>query len=196
MNFNWALLGLLNPFEEGSRKQRLSVAAACLSVLLIVGWFGADTGFGRASGLAEGKYRIQMMGNALFWEYRASTGRSVQGEVGKTYRGYIDKGQKSFLLVYLYDGEGRRRQVVSLANVNNETVELTSFAERYRGQSLRFDLFSLPTEKYPRALIWNIDVPLNLDVIEEGGGPDINPPTNVVDRIFANYYWRLFQKGH
>ncbi|KPB36979.1 Uncharacterized protein AC516_4040 [Pseudomonas amygdali pv. sesami] len=98
--------------------------------------------------------------------------------------------------MYLYDGEGRRRQVVSLANVNNETVELTSFAERYRGQSLRFDLFSLPTEKYPRALIWNIDVPLNLDVIEEGGGPDINPPTNVVDRIFANYYWRLFQKGH
>ena len=196
MNFNWALLGLLNPFEEGSRKQRLSVAAGCLSVLLIGGWVGADTAFGRASGLAELKYRIQMMGNALFWEYRASTGRSAQGEVGKTYRGYIDKGQKSFLLVYLYDGEGRRRQVVSLANVNNETVELTSFAERYRGQSLRFDLFSLPTEKYPRALIWNIDVPLNLDVIEEGGGPDINPPTNVVDRIFANYYWRLFQKGH
>lgn len=196
MNFNWALLGLLNPFEEGSKKQRVVLIVVFLGALLGGSWWLADTGFGKASGLAEMKYRVEMMGKALFWEYRASMGKTVAGEVGQSYRGYIDKGQKSYLLVYLYDGQGRRRQVVTLANVNNSTVELTAFADRYRGRQLRFDLFILPTERYPRALIWDIEIPLNLSVIEEGGGPDINPPTNVVDRIFANYYWRLVQKGH
>src|SRR3990167_7998712 len=125
MNFNWALLGLLNPFEEGSKKQRIVLIVALVGVLGGGCWWLADTGFGKASGLAETKYRIEMMGKALFWEYRANMGKTVAGEVGQTFRGYIDKGQKSYLLVYLYDGQGRRRQVVTLANVNNETVELT-----------------------------------------------------------------------
>lgn len=38
MNFNWALLGLLNPFEEGSKKQRIVL------IVVLVGVLGAAVG--------------------------------------------------------------------------------------------------------------------------------------------------------
>lgn len=158
-------------------------------------WYSADSNFGRASGLYEVRYRADMARQALFWWVRAARGASKSGEVAMTYRGYIDRGQGQYLLVYLYSGEGRVRQVVSLANVNNQGANLVKFAERYRGKPLRFDLFILPHEKQPRALIWLIDRPLNLDVIEDGAGPDVNPPTDVVDKIFAHYFWHRAKQG-
>ena len=103
MNFNWALLGLLNPFEEGSKKQRIVLIVALVGVLGGGCWWLADTGFGKASGLAETKYRIEMMGKALFWEYRANMGKTVAGEGGETFGGCIDKGEKADLRG---DGEG------------------------------------------------------------------------------------------
>lgn len=158
-------------------------------------WHGADSQFGRASGLYDVRYRIEMAHQAAFWWMRSVKGASKTGEVSTSARGYIDRGQKQFLLIYLYSGEGRVRQVVSLANVNNQSADLLAFAERYRGKTLRFDLFILPHEKQPRALIWDVDRPLNLDVIEDGAGPDVNPPTDVVDKIFARYYWRQAKRG-
>jgi hypothetical protein len=192
---NLALLGWLNPFGDGLGKLRWLLALVLVLLLGAGLWSASSTAFGRAIGLDNLQYRAQMLGNAGFWAYRAYTGNTVPGEVSAQYRGYVDKGQRSFLLVYLYDGAGRKRQVVTLANVNNATVNLANFADRYRGKALRFDLFILPTEKYPRALLWDLDSPLNLDVIEEGGGPDINPPTNIVDWIFARYYWHEARKG-
>lgn len=158
-------------------------------------WYSADSNFGRASGLYEVRYRIDMARQALFWWARSVNGASKSGEVSMTYRGYIDRGQSQYLLVYLYSGEGRVRQVVSLANVNNQGADLVKFAERHRGKPLRFDLFILPHEKQPRALIWQVDRPLNLDVIEDGAGPDVNPPTDVVDKIFARYFWHRAKLG-
>ncbi|MFK4134806.1 hypothetical protein ACI2KR_21350 [Pseudomonas luteola] len=192
---NWELLTLLSPFREASLKIRLAICICFFGVVLVALWCLAGTPFGKASGLQEVKYRIEMAGKASFWTYRALRGNESSYEQGTTRRGYIDKGQREYLLVYLYEGEGRTRQIVTMANVNNKTVTLERFAERYRGKQLRFDLYKVPEEKYPRALVWNIEVPLNLEVIAEGGGPDLNPPTNIADWIFAKYYWRLAQNG-
>jgi hypothetical protein len=191
---NLNLLAWLIPDGFG-RKFMPLIYAALIALLLSLVWALGSTGFGRAAGLYEVKYRAQMLSDAAYWAARALRGASEVGEVSSTARGYIEKGEGGYLLVYLYSGAGRVRQVVTLANVNNSTAALERFAQKYKGKQLQFDLFVLPTEKNPRALIWEMGKPLNLDVIEDGAGPDINPPTNIVDWIFARYYWHRAKSG-
>lgn len=186
----WLIPGrLLNMQFRG-----LAWVALCL-VLLVGAWFSADSPFGKASGIYEIRYRAEMAAEAFFWMVRAVHGASKPEEVARDYRGYIERGQNEYLLIYLYSGNGRVRQVVSLANVNNHGANLGGFAERYKGKPLRFELYKLPTERQPRALIWDVDRPLNLEVIEDGVGPDVNPPTNIVDWIFARHYWHQAKMG-
>ncbi|EIU1445520.1 hypothetical protein LDZ95_34725 [Pseudomonas aeruginosa] len=193
---NWDLLRYLLPFEaSGDRRFKVALWVMVPAVAFGLLWLSADTEFGRAAGLAESKMRLASAGRAAYWAVRAARGSEDEKEKGFTYRGYLDKAQGDLMLAYLYRGNGRQRIILRLANVQEGTVNVEHFVETYRGQALRFDLFALPTERYPRAVVWKVDVPLNLEVIMKAGGAERNPPTNVVDWMFAKYYWRLACNG-
>jgi len=196
MNLNWGLLRYLLPFEIDDNKYVRWCSWIGIPITLVAAtWFMADTDFGHAIGLTEAKFRASSAGRSGYWAIRAIKGSEDDREKGSTYRGYLDKAQGDLMLAYLYRGEGRQRIILRLANVQEGTVNVEQFVDSYRGQALRFDLFALPSERYPRAVVWKVDTPLNLEVIMKAGGAELNPPTNVVDWMFAKYYWRLATTG-
>lgn len=192
---NWRLLTYIAPegLFGGSRPTFWLLMSPMILVVLF--WSMGGTGFGKAVGADGARVRIEAGFKASYWAYRAAWGQESTQEKGYSFRGYIDRAQGDLILVYLYQGGGRKRLIVRLANVREGTVNVEDFAREYKGKNLRFDIYRLPKEAYPRAVIWQREAPLNLQVIEKSGGAELNPPTNVVDKIFARYYWRIAIQG-
>lgn len=192
---NWRLLTYLSPEGFSLKMRSWAVYTALFAVLLSGLWVISGTGVGHLLGFDGARTRVESGIKAGYWAYRAMRGNENVKERGLSFRGYIDRAQGDLLLVYLYQGKGRKRLIVRLANVREGSVNVEGFAKRYRGQNLQFDVYRLPYEKYARAVIWQRDKPLNLEVIERAGGAELNPPTNVVDKVFARYYWRMAISG-
>jgi len=193
---NWRLLTSYLTLENLTLKMGRWTVSLMASILLLgFFWWISGTGAGQALGLGDARHRVESGFKAGYWAIRAVRGSENAEESGLSFRGYIDRAQDDLLLVYLYEGKGRMRLIVRLANVREGSVNVEDFAKTYRGQNLKFDVYRLPNERYARAVIWQRDIPLNLKVIERAGGAELNPPTNVVDKVFASYYWRLALNG-
>ncbi|WP_455233525.1 hypothetical protein [Geopseudomonas aromaticivorans] len=190
---NWGLIRYALP--AGFRLPRSLLLLLAIPGLLGGIWYAGHTEFGKVVGFDRVGLRVEAAARSAYWLYRATRGKHDDAEKSYSYRGYVDRAQKDFLLVYLFDGGGRKRLTLRLANVQSGTVNLEGFAKKVRGENLRFDLYVHPEERFPRAVIWRREEILNLGVIREAGGAEISPKTNVADWVFARYYWRLAISG-
>ncbi|HCL3539118.1 TPA: hypothetical protein N2A70_006846, partial [Pseudomonas aeruginosa] len=78
---NWDLLRYLLPFEaSGDRRFKVALWLVVPTAIFGLLWLSADTEFGRAAGLAEGKMRLASAGRAAYWAVRAVRGNEDEKE--------------------------------------------------------------------------------------------------------------------
>lgn len=147
-----------------------------------------------AIGATELQNKIRAVGQAAYWSYRVAVGRNAV-EKPKTLYGTVT-GASSTGMVLMSIPVGSSFQVVEvmLANLDRQTIypaAMWKVVEEVKNQNARVDV-------YPdgRSVIWIRGLPLNLRVIEAGAAmPETNPVTNIVDKAFASYYWKVVLNG-
>lgn len=99
-------------------------------------------------------------------------------------------------------GNGQRlRRLVKLANVIVKDKEaFAAWANPYLLKGVALDFYR-PIDKVSGHDVWGVVLwyrraPLNVETVEQGIAlPEKNPPTTVVNQIFAQYYWGLAKNG-
>lgn len=140
----------------------------------------------RAMGLVDLKERFTAFRSAVYWETRAAI------NPGSTLTPTIDYG---FVLGVDFDGgvfisvpvnkEFVQRKV-KFADI--QIVDLQGVANLV---SKKHQLDAKIESYGDMAVIWFGDEPLNVELVTaKVAVPDPNPPTNIVDRTFAAYFWQ------
>jgi len=158
-----------------------------LVVVAVLGLF-PDNEFARAVGIRRLQVKTGALVSALRWEARAlihPSGESVP-EVGF-----------GFLQGIEFDGRVIASVPVDSAYVIKRYHLADIKVTNLRGAAnMLYDLKTTDAtlDVYGEmVVIWIKEKPLNVTMIESGlAVPDPNPPTNIVDKAFAAYYWRIF----
>lgn len=152
--------------------------------------------FLNASGATSKLEQIVYLKNAIAYEVRALKNRKYsEGMMLPLKRRYgeIIGVHKDGRVEYEYYKENSViRKSSSLVNLK----VINSFKIAERVQSLAHNKAVFDIYKNGDILIWMKGQPLNLLFVNNGyATPDPTPATNMVDRLFAEYYWRLLFKN-
>lgn len=165
---------------------RLFMAAATVAAAAAIVASLPDNPATRAMGLVELQDRCSALRSALYWSSRAAINPT------STLVPQIDYG---FVLGVDYDAS-----VIISVPVNKEFVQRKVRFADIQVTDLQ-GVAALVKEKHQLdakiesygdlAVIWFGDEPLNVELVtEKVAMPDPNPPTNIVDQIFAAYFWQ------
>jgi hypothetical protein len=163
----------------------------------IVGITAANTELFDKLGANRAKEKIIAIKEFAFWRFRAW--RNEKKHVSpphKHYYGSLDTANRDGTLnIIVIDQSEYRKMRISLADVIvHDPNALAVIVNLNRNLDVEFDLYETG-ETYPFTVIWLNGKPFNIQVIVSGvGRPDSNPPTNIVDKAFAEYYLSLILK--
>ncbi|WP_137922309.1 hypothetical protein [Hydrogenophaga sp. 2FB] len=147
-----------------------------------------------AIGATDLQNKIRAVGQAAYWSYRVAVGRNAVEKPKTLYGTVTGASNTGKVLMSIPVGSSFQVVEVMLANLDRETIHpgaMWKVVEEVKNQNARVDV-------YPdgRSVIWIRGLPLNLRVIEAGAAmPETNPVTNIVDKAFASYYWKLVLNG-
>lgn len=184
-----------------ARAVRCGVALVLLVVAVLGAWLLAGTGVGQVTGLAAARDRVSSAYYAVLWSTR-----STEGAVGTDIQPVslscsIEQVVGDVLIVSCYENGQRLRRLVKLANVIVKDKEaFAAWANQYLLKGVGLDFYR-PIDKVSGHEVWGVVLwyrraPLNVETVEQGIAlPEKNPPTTVVNQIFAQYYWGLAKNG-
>jgi hypothetical protein len=170
---------------------RFFIALAVL-MLCSIGFMSLpQTPFLTTIGITGTQHKVSAFGSALFWEYNAlrhtkSSGTAPLKSVWGTVAGLDKTGA---ILVSIPDGKAWKTEAIHVADTKiTNLYGAAGLINQFRSEDALLDYY-----EGDQVVIWIRDVPINVKLIEAGfARPDPNPPTNIVDRAFASYYWYLF----
>jgi hypothetical protein len=169
--------------------------------LLITAWLLAATSFGQALGLDTVRARATNAYYAALWATRGAEGAETAPVYPKRYSGAIEKIIDDILVVVYYEDGKQYRRLVKPANViTTDRMKFKEWANQYhlKGISIEFyePLGEVAGHQVWGSVMWYRKTPINVELVELGiGYPEKNPPTAVVNKIFALYYWHKAQTG-
>lgn len=159
--------------------------------LIFVGFMSIPrTPLTEATGVVALQRKVTDLYYAGMWFYRAQTNESGTAVAERTTYGNVEGLDKSGFLVVTVAGENDFvRERVSVADVKlTDLRSAAEFVRSFSGKSAKFEYY-----EDNQVVIWIDESPLNVKLIEAGVAvPEPNPPTNIVDKAFATYYWRSF----
>lgn len=161
------------------------LTTATFTLLLAILFYMPDTTITRATGLIALQEKAIAFKNAIYWETRAITNPDGLATPTTSY-GYVDGIDFDKQVFLSTPGEkGYVRTKFKLADVQvNNLNKAASYITTLRKNDARIDRYG------DAVVIWLNNKPLNIELIESGlAVPDPSPPTNIVDRAFAAYYW-------
>jgi hypothetical protein len=144
----------------------------------------------KATGVTQLQRRAASLYYAGFWFARVEiNGQSAAPILSTNYGNVVGLDRRGRLIVSVPNGDRFGRVEVSLADVR--LTDLRGAATLIKGvRDLDAKFEEYPGNQY---VVWLNQIPLNVQLIEAGlAEPDPNPPTNIVDKAFATYYWRNF----
>ena len=167
------------------RAYRLSLVAVLIAAVGAAATTLPNSEITRAMGLVALKERCAALRSAIYWESRAAM-NPVSEQAPVIDFGFvvgIDYDGQVFLSVPLKSEFVQRK--VKLADI--QIVDLQGVATAIQDKHQ----LDAKIEMYgDMAVIWIEGKPLNVELVNAGlAKPDPNPPTNIVDRIFATYFW-------
>jgi len=172
-----------------------------IGVILVSAWFLAATSFGQGLGLDSVRTRATNAYYAVMWATRSAAGAELAPVYPQRYSGSIEKIIDDVLVIVYYDEGKQYRRIVKPANViTTDRSKFKEWAAKYhlKGISIEFyePLGEISGRKIWGAVMWYRKTPINVELVELGiGYPEKNPPTAVVNQVFALYYWHKAQSG-
>lgn len=175
--------------------------AMLLLTAAVGAWIIAPSSLGQVTGLAALRERTTAAYYAVLWSTR-----STEGAVGMDIKPVslscsIEQVVGDVLIVSCYDNGQRLRRLAKLANVIVKDKEaFAAWANPYLLKGVALDFYR-PIDKVSGHDVWGVVLwyrraPLNVETVEQGIAlPEKNPPTTVVNQIFAQYYWGLAKNG-
>ncbi len=147
----------------------------------------------RALGIAAAQKKVSALYYAVFWQVRAATNRDGGvPALQTTYGNMAGLDTSGKLVISVPAGNKFVQSRVNIADT--KLVDLFGAAAligQLRTEDAKFDIYH-----DNQVVVWIRNVPLNVKLIEAGHAiPDPNPPTNIVDKAFSTYYWRIFNGG-
>ncbi|MBN9424615.1 MAG: hypothetical protein BGO63_15245 [Candidatus Accumulibacter sp. 66-26] len=176
--------------------------AAVLGLILAIAvglytFVGSNTALLNVLGLQTTAARMAAGKSAIFWTWRAWRHKSDNAELEpERFYGYLESVNRDTTVnITLVRNAKYQSQRITLADlVITDPTGLATIVEAHRHSSMEFAFYPTQTP-YPYTVIWLDNHPFNLTLITEGVAlPDRTPPTNIVDRLFATYYWREFTR--
>jgi hypothetical protein len=162
-----------------------------ITALFVVLWFAIslllESAFADAIGLTKVKDRGLALKEAVYWQYRVWKNSDLPVQEATRYYGFVNGARPNGKLkITVADNDKFVLREVSLANLTDIRVDgLAAAAEMRRRAEAVFDIY--PGD---RAVVWLDGEPWNVALISANlARPTPAPPTNVVDRVFAEYFW-------
>ena len=146
-------------------------------------------------GLTDLRLRVQAMPDAAYWSYRkwVNTKAENYSPIDTRY-GYVKDFIDGQVRVHEYSKQGRVEKSYPLASIEIYDRQHRAMRQCIRertGAETRFDIY-INQQGKEHAVVWTNSGPWNVQFISQGYAyPSPNPPTNVVDAAFAEYYWNL-----
>lgn len=145
----------------------------------------------RAIGVEAGQTKLAAAYYAAFWHARAATNQEAEAQATHSlYGSMVGIDKNGMLIISTPVGAKFLQSVVHIADV--KVTDLYGTAEmigELRGVDAKFDVY--PNDQ---VVVWVRGAPFNVKLIEAGhAAPDPSPPTNIVDKAFATYYWRILK---
>lgn len=184
---------------ENPGKARLATAGITVlttSVICLVLWWAAGTGMGEATGLEGLRKRITYAYYGVMWATRENaTDPSEAVDPPRRISGSIQQVFGDVMLVDCYEDGKTIRRLVRLANVIiSDKHAFSAWVEAYKLKGIQIDFYR-PIAQINGVDVWGVVIwhhksLLNVQPVEMGfATPEKNPPTTVVNQIFAGYYW-------
>lgn len=149
-----------------------------------------DTPTSNAMGLVRLQERATSLVRAVRWYVRVQVNtEGVASPKRITYGTVLGLDRHGNLVISEAVDDRWQKTKVRLADVKLIDVRGAATAvKEFRDENARFEIY-----EDEQAVVWINGWPLNVKLIESGfADPDPNPPTNIVDKAFATYYWRNF----
>lgn len=170
----------------------ITVLIILISMLIVMfGWLRTSE-FAKATGIADSANRAYALREALYWSGRAMLHHEADNSATMPVRVYgtiAGLTEKGLIVAKIYEGAEIQTRDVRLADV--KLANPAQYAQEVlavRDMNAEFDIYS-PSEE---VVVWMNRKPWNVHLIVCGAmHPDERPPTNIVDKAFAEYYWRL-----
>lgn len=145
----------------------------------------------RAMGITGAQKRISAAANGLYWEARAWLGTPGTETPVRLYGNMEGLDRAGRVIVSIAEGDHWVKRHFALADAQIEDMYgAAQIVGALRTEHATFDVYG------ESVVAWIHGVPVNIKLVEAGvARPDPHPPTNIVDRIFATYYWTV-AKGH
>lgn len=173
---------------------------ATLLIALLVGllsFANANSALFEALGLQNAMLRFHAGKEAVFWTYRAWRHENDNAVLDpERFYGFVESvNRDSTVNITIVKDKQYQQQRILLADlVVTNPMKLASLVEAHKHDNMEFTFYPTNTN-HPYTVIWWNNEPFNLLLITEGiAVPDHNPPTNIVDRLFAIYYWKQFTR--
>lgn len=142
----------------------------------------------RAIGIAEVQNRVSAVANGTYWSLRAAIHSDGSADYQKLYGSLVGLNDDKQLVASIPTGDQFEQQTFHLAN--SEIVDVYRAVQTLGAlsqETVRFDVYGAQD-----AVVWVRGIPLNIRLIESGiASPAPKPPSNIFDRAFAAYYWRI-----
>lgn len=146
-----------------------------------------QSAFADAIGLGKLRDKSVAAKDAIYWQFRVWKNSGLPVQEAKRYYGFINGARPDgHLRITIADGDKYVLKEVSLANLTGIRVDgLAAAADMRKRAEAIFDIY--PGD---RAVVWVDREPWNVALISANlAQPTPAPPTNVVDQVFAEYFW-------
>lgn len=172
--------------------------ASVIGLLIVGAWLFVvmerNEAVSEALSLSEVKERIEAIPEAVYWEYRAWQNASVpMYPPDKTRFGYARGFEDGKIVVEEFSGRKRVTKRYALATLSIPEARASRVREwvtQRRSHEARFDLYQFEDDLH--AVVWSNGEPWNVLLITEGMAfPSTNPPSNIIDQVYAEHFWNI-----
>lgn len=163
-------------------------------VLLIetVSFTANNTAFFDMLGATRFKTKVIAAKETAYWHYRTwlHNNTATAQQPVRAYGFLQSVNRDGTVNITLIKNGKYQVQRITLADATIKNPEaLAGIVEMNKQEDAEFDFYSTRLQ-YPYTVVWINENPFNLQLIISGiANPDTTPPTNIVDRLFAEYYW-------
>lgn len=168
---------------------RGGLTAIIVTILIFVFMMLPASPLMRAIGVTAAQTKVSSLYYAGFWYLRAQTNQEGAEALQTTYGNIVGLDKEGSLVISVPVGDKFEQSKVLIADTKlTDLYGAAALVGQFRTEDAKFEIY-----ENRQAVIWIRDVPFNVKLIEAGYAvPDPNPPTNIVDKAFATYYWRNF----
>jgi len=152
-----------------------------------------NTAFFDMLGMTTAKTKIIAAKETIYWHTRAwlNDKKATGIEPIKAY-GFLQSVNRDGTVnaTMILDGKYTAQRITLADTIITDPNALAVAVELHKHEDANFDLYHIGNE-HPYTVVWIKNQPFNLQMITAGiATPDTTPPTNIVDRLFAEYYWK------